>query len=588
MSGGTVYFAEYPNLVPNYIFPMYTFAVCSVANVNQFMDMMYRPLYWYGNDYRPTVDYHYSIGKAPVFSDHNKTVTIRLNRWRWSDGEPVTSRDLVLWMNLLKASPATEWCGYVPGYFPDNVTSYSAPATQTFVLHFNRSYNPEWVLYNELSQLTPLPLAWDRTSLSEPAPTFDNGHLPDITRAGAAAIYSFLDGQAKQLSSWTSSPLWRVVDGPFKLQSFTSNFEVTLVPNQAYSGSPKSTISHLIELPFVSDAAVMIAVQSGGASAVTVANLPSEDAAAGVPDGYVKNKAAGYGLEFIPLNFNSNASTSPGGELVRYILRKTYFRQAVQHLVDQQGWIRAFLFGSAKPTCGPVPLEPPSPFVSAPPFSASSCAFSLSAARQLLIANGWRVVRGGTTTCINPGTEPGECGAGIKAREGISFNVDYQAGVISLQGELEDLVAQARKVGVSITLTPENLDALVAKLAPCRPSQSACNWTALAETPWFYGPGYLPTGESLYDPGSSANSGSYSDPRMTRLITATITAPASHEAQALTAYGRYVEQQLPVVFAPTSIGTYAIDAGTLVAKNLGGYAANALGLMNPEDWYFTK
>ena len=28
--------------------------------------------------------------------------------------------------------------------------------------------------------------------------------------------------------------------------------------------------------------------------------------------------------------------------------------------------------------------------------------------------------------------------------------------------------------------------------------------------------------------------------------------------------------------------------GVLVDKHLGGYAANALGLMNPEDWYFTK
>jgi peptide/nickel transport system substrate-binding protein len=76
-----------------------------------------------------------------------------------------------------------------------------------------------------------LPLAWDRTSLSQPAPTSDNGRLPDTTKAGAAAIYKFLDTQSKDLGSWTSSPLWRVVDGPFELQSFTSAGQVTLVPN---------------------------------------------------------------------------------------------------------------------------------------------------------------------------------------------------------------------------------------------------------------------------------------------------------------------------------------------------------------------
>ena len=35
------------------------------------------------------------------------------------------------------------------------------------------------------------------------------------------------------------------------------------------------------------------------------------------------------------------------------------------------------------------------------------------------------------------------------------------------------------------------------------------------------------------------------------------------------------------MFGPTSIGTYAGDAGTLVDKNLGGYAANALGPDEP-------
>lgn len=68
----------------------------------------------------------------------------------------------------------------------------------------------------------------------------------------------------------------------------------------------------------------------------------------------------------------------------------------------------------------------------------------------------------------------------------------------------------------------------------------------------------------------------------------TITGSSSQEAQALTAYAQHIGQQLPVIFVPTQIGTYEPAAGTLVAKNLGGYTANALGLMNPEDWYFTK
>ena len=75
---------------------------------------------------------------------------------------------------------------------------------------------------------------------------------------------------------------------------------------------------------------------------------------------------------------------------------------------------------------------------------------------------------------------------------------------------------------------------------------------------------------------------------MTQLIDATITGPPPREAAALTTYAKYVSQQVPVVFGPTSVGTYGGDAATLVDKKLGGYAANALGFMNPEDWYFTK
>jgi peptide/nickel transport system substrate-binding protein len=590
--GGTVYFTQGPNASPNYIFPMYTFDVCSTPNVNEFMDMMYRPLYWYGNNYSPTVDYNYSIGRKPVFSNGDKTVTIKLNVWKWSDGETLTSRDLVFWMNMLKASPSTEWCGYLPGFFPGNVTSYSAPNASTFVLHLNKAYNPEWFLYNELSQLTPLPLAWDRTSLSQPAPPVDNGDLPDTSKAGAAAVYKFLDGEARRLGNWTTSPLWSVVDGPFKLQSFTNTGEVTLVPNPAYSGSPKPTISKLVELSFASDAASDLAVRSGGPSAVTVANIPSQYARQ-IPtlaaEGYDVNGAASYSISYLPLNFNSSASTSPRGGPVRYIFRQTYFREALQHLMDQPGWIKAFLASTARPTCGPIPLAPPSPLVNASAISTSPCAFSVSAARQLLTANGWHVMPGGTTTCLKPGTGPGECGQGINAGEGISFNLDYVSGEVSTQNEMEDLAAQARKVGIDISLTTHIFSSVAGSADVCQPSQRTCKWTAENwGAGWIYGPDYLPTGESLYTPGAAANDGSYNDPRMTQLITATITGPASQEAQALAAYAQYNARQLPVLFTPTQIGTYQADAGTLVAKNLGGYAANALGLMNPEDWYFTK
>lgn len=575
--GGTVYFTQIPEQMPNYIFPLYSPQVCGTQNINQLMYMLYRPLYWYGNNYRPTIDYNYSVGQPPKFSGGGKTVTIKLNQWKWADGESVTSRDLVFWMNLMKANPA-DWCGYVPGYFPDNVTGYSAPNPSTFVLHFNKSYSPTWVTYDELSQLTPIPLAWDRTSLSQPAPTSDNGHLPDTTKAGATAVYKFLDAQAKDLGTWASSPLWKVVDGPFRLQSFTSTGQVTMVPNPDYSGSPKPSIDKLVTLPFTSETAVYNEVRSSGPSALTIASLPQQYApqvSALESEGYTYNKAASYSFNYFPLNLH-NPKVGP-------IFSQLYFRQAFQHLIDQQGWINAFLNHTANPTYGPVPPSPPSPLVSASVTTTNPYPFSVSAAKQLLASHGWKVVPGGATTCQNPSL----CGAGISKGEGISFNIDYASGIVAVQNEMNDLAAQARKVGIKINLTTHPFATVIGTAVACKPTQPTCKWQAENwGAGWIYGPSYLPTGEQLYAPGAVANYGSYSDPTTTKLIQQVTVAP--NATQALSKYAENVERMVPVVFGPTSIGTYAGDAGVLVSKKLGGYAANALGMMNPEDWYLTK
>jgi peptide/nickel transport system substrate-binding protein len=587
VSGGTIYFAEGSQAPPNYIFPMYSFAVCSTVNANQLMINMWRGLYFYGQNYSPSIYYPKSIGQKPAISTDGKTYTIKLNSWKWSDGEQVTGRDMVFWMNIVKASPATEWCGYAPGYFPDNVTSYSSPDPSTFVITFNKSYDPSWVLNSELSQIFPIPLAWDRTSLTQPAPTSDNGHLPDTTKSGAAAVYKFLDKQSKDLGSWASSPLWKVVDGPYKLQAFDTSGKVTMVPNPAYSGSPKATAS-VVELPFTSEAAIYNQVKSGGPSALSIAGLPSQYApqlSSLGSSGYSVNKAASYSFNYFPLNMNSNAPTSPGGEPVRYILRQAYFRNALQHLIDQNGWIHAFLYNTAIPTCGPIPFAPPSPLVNTSAISTAPCSFSPTTAKQELSSHGWKVVPGGNTTCQNPSL----CGAGIKAGEGISFSIDYLSGVVSTQNEMNDLASQAKKLGISISLTTHPFATVISTGAPCTPDKPTCKWTAENwGAGWIYGPSYLPTGEQLYNPGSAANAGSYNDPKLTQLITQTIVGPLAQENQALTNYATYVGQTDPVIFGPTSVGIYGGVAATLIDKKLGGYTANALGFMSPEDWYLTK
>jgi peptide/nickel transport system substrate-binding protein len=578
----TISYAEAPAATPNYIFPMTNFSVCSVANTSQFSSLMYRPLYYYGNNYKPTIDYNYSVGEQPVFSKNDTVVTIKIKPWKWSDGETVDARDVLLWMNLYKANPAN-YCGAVPGLFPQNVVKMSAPNSSTVVFTLNKSYDPEWFTYNELSQITPLPLAWDRTSLSAAAPTKDNGHLPDTTKKGALAVYKFLDTQSKSLGTYATSKVWAVDDGPWKLTAFSSSGAATFVPNPDYSGSPKAQVAKFEELPYTSDTAAFNEFQSGGPSAVTIGYLPAQDvpkASSVEAEGYIDNKGSSYSFNYFPLNFN-NPTVGP-------IFKQLYFRQAFQHLVDQPGWISAFLDHTAVQTTTPVPPAPPSPLASVKA-SSNPLPFSVSDAKQLLTSNGWKVVSGGTDTCIKPGTGKGECGAGITKGEPIAFTLDYASGTVAITSEMNDLQAEAKQAGIKLTVTSHPFDSVISAAVPCTPKQATCKWQAENwGAGWIYSPDFLPTGESLFAPGAAANVNGYSNPAATKLINKTVFSPLSDESSALTAYANLMATQVPVVYGPTSIGIYGGTGGTLISNKLGNYTANAFSYLTPEQWYIVK
>src|SRR5215470_6354063 len=55
VKGGTAVWAEPPSTVPNYIFPFESSAYISVINSSEFGQLMYRPLYWFGNGAQPTL-----------------------------------------------------------------------------------------------------------------------------------------------------------------------------------------------------------------------------------------------------------------------------------------------------------------------------------------------------------------------------------------------------------------------------------------------------------------------------------------------------------------------------------------------------
>ena len=70
-----------------------------------------------------------------------------------------------------------------------------------------------------------------------------------------ATVYTYLDAQAKDPTSYVGSPLWSIVDGPWRLSAFNADGHVTFVPNKSYSGPVKPKLAAFEEAPFTTDAA---------------------------------------------------------------------------------------------------------------------------------------------------------------------------------------------------------------------------------------------------------------------------------------------------------------------------------------------
>jgi peptide/nickel transport system substrate-binding protein len=571
--GGTVTMAESPGTPPNYIFPMSPSQNYSVYNTDM-QTLLYRPLYYFGENDSSSIDYNKSVGQKPIMQDGGKVASVKLNDYTWSDGEKVDARDVVFWMNLLKAEKAN-WAAYVPGYFPDDVVSVTMPDGPTgnvVDFKFNKKYNATWITYNELSQITPMPIAWDKTSASAKTPTASQANLPDTTTAGAKAVYTYLTTAAKSISSYVSSPLWTVIDGPWKLQQWTSQGLITMVPNTKYTGTDKPYISKFVYTPFTSDTAEFNELRSSSKN-IQIGYVPYEDVdkdASVRTEGYNVLDVYYWGLFYTGLNFKNPTA----GKLFNQL----YIRQALADLQDQLGWDKAFFSNVASAQYGPIPLEPTNPFIDS--FAKTNpYPFSISAAEALLKAHGWTVNSGGTDSCAKPGTGAGECGAGVTAGQKLDLTADVSDGVQATVDQWDDYKQDAAKAGVQITLSLASFDTTYAET-----TNTQTKWEMVGGNGWTYSPDFYPTGEQLYLTGAAANEGTYSSAEANKLIEATLTASPADSQDSLNAYQDYMVKNLPVLWGP-NVGTIVT-----VAKNLGGTAdkPNALEYIDPENWYYTK
>jgi len=575
---GTITWAMQPGATPNWIFPVVPGSSNSVFNVFTFEWLMWRPLYWTVNGVEPVLDPPLSIANPPVYSNGDTTVTFSLkSSYKWSNGQPITANDVLFYVDLVKAavkaSPA-DWEAYVPGHFPDNLVSTSEPNASTLVLNLKSAVNPTWFTEDVLGSGGPLmalpSTVWATESTGGPIIPA-SGWTPAVM----AKIFNYLTAQSKAVSTYATNPLWQVVDGPYKLSAYnatTGGF--TMVPNATYGGPHVTPQSNFEGVPFTSNTAEFNAIRSGS---IDVAYVDFND----VPQlptvlrlGYSYFGEPDYGMTFANYNFMDKTGD------FNNIVAQLYFRQAMAHLEDQQGWITAFMHGAGAPAYGPIPAYPQSPYLPADA-ATNPYPFSVSAAVSLLKANGWTVNPGGTDVCAKAGTAAGDCGAGIPAGTKLAFNLIYSTSPSLIGDQMTDLVSKATQAGIHITLQSSNFNYMISNyLDPDAPAND--NKWAIQDFGGETDDAYATT-FGLFNTGGSDQIGDYSNPTADALINASI---AGGDPSAVKNEASFLTENQPVMFQPNPDNIWAWK-NTLSASNPQAWENLTQYYATPEFWYFT-
>jgi peptide/nickel transport system substrate-binding protein len=571
---GTITWAEAPGDAPTWIFPIEPGADFTVYSSDDFNYESWRPLYWTQSGDSPVIDQSLSLADMPVYSNGDKTVTVRMkSTYKWNDGQPVTATDALFYLDELRAAikeSGANWGQYSPGVgIPDQVVSATAPNPTTLVLNLNKPVNPTWFTDDELEYIQPMPVqAWARSSASGPVLDFTNP-------ANAKAIYDFLAKESGSTGTYATNPLWQVVDGPYRLTAFNNTTGAyTMAPNPSYDGPKSKVVPTLQAVPYTSDTAEFNAVLS---KSVDIGYVPQTD----VPQ-LARVKAAGYhvfgypdwGFSYVNYNFADKTGD------FNNIINQLYVRQALAHLQDEVGYVKAFFHGAGGLDYGPVPAVPVSPYSPSNALK-NPYPFSVTAAANLLKSHGWHLVPGGVSTCAKPGTGAGECGSGIPAGTKLSFNLLYVNDPAVYGEMLTAWASDAKKVGIAITLQSGTFDHVV-DVADDPGSPKTIDQWAMSDYGGFTDEPY-PTTFGIFNTTGSDNGGFWNNAEANKLINASVT---GGNPNAVKAEASYIIEQQPSLFQPN------YDQIVVWKDNVSGQPAAIQAMtqyyLNTELMYLTK
>lgn len=560
-SSDSINYALPANFTPNWILQIGTASHLNTNNVS-IAATLWEPLVAYdGSTGAIGWNKAASIATDADFADDGKSVAITLGDRHWSDGKPVTARDVEFWYNLITANKK-KWAGYNPGKAPDNWTSLKATDAHHLTITFDHSYNPDWMLANELSLITPLPQhAWNRTSKSADVSDADR------STAGAKKVWDYLNTAAKHISRYDSDPLWKTVSGPYTVKSFSTAGKVALIANSKYDGGDKSHIKTVNLLPFTTTSAEKNALRAGQVDYGYIDATDLDQKSSFTRQGYTVKPWSGWAITYMPYNFH-NPTMGP-------VFRQLYARQAIQRSIDQDSIVKVIFNGTAVSGYGPIPQAQKSDFVSSTQRN-NPYPFSIAKATSLLGRHGW-AKQHGVMVCTRPGTGDAQCGAGVAKGTKFALQVLSQSGSSVTDNMMSAIRSSLARTGIKLSVKSAPVNSVLSQTPQCTSGQSVCDWqlSFFGTAGSWYFPAF-PTGDSLFQSKGGSNFGGYSNPKVDKLITKSTT---SDSTQVMRDYSAALAKDLPVIWLPEP------DYQISVTKNgLGGFAQDSLANFHPAQW----
>ena len=542
ISGGTIVEALAPQAQVSWYNPLQNPANDTLLN-SQVAYMMYMPLIYINDKYQ--VDYRYSVAKKVTYNKAGTVYHVYMNpKYKWSDGKPVTSADVLWTWKIIQAISSTKAPAPWPyanadfGDIPSGVKSLVANGKYEFTVTLSQPTIQEWFIYNGLTQLVPLPKqSWDK---------YPANITKEITYLGREATNPHFDA---------------VVDGPYKLKSAVPSQSWKFVPNPKYTGGAKAYDTLVLEFEG-SDSSEFAALKTGTVQVgyVDLSEYGARSALKGIDRLY---PGYNFGYNFMAVNMNSNAKGGLGS-----VFSQLYVRQALEESIDQSAIDRVVYHGFAPPQYGNIPSKPATAFLD-PKLKQPLYPFNLKRAKALLTAHGWKEVHGVMT----------------KDGRSLAFPLMYASGSTSTTDTVSLIQSDLANIGVKVALQPQPSSTMLGILTN---ASDEGKWDAVAGFGITYS-GYYPAGDAVFHSGGGLDFFGWDSATEDNLIAGFQNQPSTSLTANLKAYYRFEEytaKELPVIFMnrPSTIEAVAANlhgVNPLTLNTVVGY-----GL--PQLWWVGK